>query len=75
MNRKIWIAGIGMVLILILTSFSIPGAQSVEMDTKNQLTNMLNPVSPRGRTSKSDTIEIRVYQFEKNGDIIKTEKK
>jgi hypothetical protein len=75
MKEKIWIAGIGMVLLLVLTSFSIPGAQSVEMDAKNQLTNMLNPMNPRGKTSKSNTIEMIIYQFQKNGDIDKTVKK
>lgn len=75
MKEKIWIAGIGMALLLILTSFSIPGAQSVEMDAKNQLTKMLNPMNPIGETSKSDTIEIRVCQFQKNGDLKETVKK
>ena len=75
MNGKICIMSIGMTLILILTSFSIPGAQSVEMDTKNQLTNILNPTYPVGKTSNSDTLEIRVCQFQKNGDIKETVKK
>ena len=75
MKEKIWITSIGMTLLLVLTSLSIPSAQSVEVDAKNQLTNMLNPINPRGETSKSDTIEIIVYQFQKNGDREKTEKK
>jgi len=75
MNGKIWIAGIGMALLLILTSFSIPGAQSVEMDAKNQLTNTLNPTDSGEKTSKSDMIEIRVCQFQKNGDLKETVKK
>ena len=73
-KEKIWITGIGMALLLILTSFSIPGAQSVEMDAKNQLTNMLNPTYSGEKTSKSDTIEIRVCQFQKNGDLKETVK-
>ena len=75
MKEKIWIAGIGMALLLVLTSFSIPGAQSVEMDAKNQLTNALNFTYPGEKTSKSDTVEIRVCQFQKNGDLKETVKK
>ena len=75
MRGKIWITGIGMALLLVLTSFSIPGAQSVEMDAKNQLTNALNFTYPGEKTSKSDTVEIRVCQFQKNGDLKETVKK
>lgn len=75
MNGKIWIAGISMVLLLILTSFSTPSAQSIEMDAKNQLTNTLNPADSGEKTSKSDTVEIRVCQFQKNGDLKETVKK
>jgi hypothetical protein len=75
MKEKIWIAGIGMALLLVLTSFSIPGAQSIEMDAKNQLTNALNFTDPGEKTSKSDTVEIRVCQFQKNGDLKETVKR
>ena len=75
MKEKIWIAGIGMALLLVLTSFSIPGTQSIEMDAKSQLTNALNFIAPGEKTSKSDTVEIRVCQFQKNGDLKETVKK
>ena len=76
MKEKTWITGIGMALLLVLTSISIPDAQSVEieMDAKNQLTNTLNLTDPEEKTSKPDTIQIRVYQFQKNGDMDKTVK-
>jgi len=75
MKGRIWITGIGMALLMVLASFSIPGAQSVEMDAKNQFTNALNHMNPRGETSKSDTVKIRVCQFQKNGDLKETVKK
>ena len=75
MREKIWIACIGMALLMVLTSFSIPGEQSVEIEAKNQSTNALNPMNPRGETPKSDMVKIRVCQFQKNGDLKETVKK
>jgi len=76
MKAKTWIASIGMILILVLTQILTPCTQSVEIenDPKNQLTNTENIKDPEEKTLKPDTIQIRVYQFQKNGDTDKTVK-
>jgi len=74
MKAKTWIVSIGMILILVLTQISTPCTQSVEIenDAKNQLTNTENITDPEEKTSKPDTVQIRVYQFQKNEDTDKT---
>ena len=71
MRKKTWIISIGLVLLLVLTSFPTLNSQSIRINAKGPLTNTL---APEKKTGNPDMVEMRIYQSREDGSFEETVK-